>query len=127
MENKKTKPITSTMSPINGTALMTAFHKRNLSYSEIEEQFGYSKNYFRTCARTGSMRTSICELLWNEYNIPLDEYKAGVDDNAPAGTVAQYDTIHKAVYDAISESQDMIYAAFYGAMKKVLKEYNEGR
>lgn len=125
--NKKTTPITSTMTRINGAALMEAFKKRNLPYSEIAEQFGYSKNYFTSCARTGSMRTSLCELLWNEYNLPLDEYKAGVDTDAPAGTVAQYDTIHKAVYDAISECQEMLYAAVYGAMKKCLKEYSEGR
>lgn len=127
--NENELKTSATMTSINGIALMNAFKKRGLSHSEIAVSFGYSKSYFSSCARSGVMRTSLAELLWNEHNIPLDEYKAGeVPAAATNGTQGtEYDTIYRAVCDAINDCQQGIFAAMYGAMKKAIRDDKEGR
>lgn len=113
--------VTSTMTSINGGALLQAFKKRNLNHKEIAQEYGYSQSYFTSCARHGAIRTSLAELLWNEHNIPLDEYKAGDDTAAPAAN-SSYEIVYKAVCDAINDAQNVIYAAVYGAIKRAFKE-----
>ena len=112
---------TSTMTKINGTALLNAFKSRGINHAEIAEQFGYSKSYFSSCARTNTIRTSLAELIWNECNIPLDEYKSK-EHAEKLDSEELYETVYRAMVDAINDSQTGIYAACYGAFKKALNE-----
>ena len=114
MNNK----ISQTMTPINGTALLKAFKDKGISPSEVAEQFGYSRNYFQTCASRGVIRTSLAELLWNECNINLDLYAAG-EVKTEVQNDELYTTVYKAICDAINDMQGCLFAAFYGALKKI--------
>lgn len=120
--------VSSTMIKVNGTALMNEFKKRGLNPADIAQSFGYARSYFATSARNNALRASLAELLWNEYNIPLDAYKDGNTVESGREGYVDYDKIYevskKAFVDALNDSMTGMYATIYGAIKKAQKEAN---
>lgn len=131
------KELSSTMTEINGTLLANALKKRNLNSGDISEQFGYSRSYLNACIRNNAISTSLAELLWNEFNIPLDEYIAhkadmpktaepvNADGKKDDEAEQLYQVMRRAYTDAFNDVQGGLFAAVYGAMKKAMRE--EGR
>ena len=107
--------------PVDGAKLISELAKRNVSQAEACEAIGYSDTFLQHVRSRGNIRPLIMETITKLYDIKYDDVKPEEKPVVPVETVTEkpqadtndlpywdhltlilYETIYKAVTDALS-------------------------